>query len=79
MEKVIANCVRGNESEDMAQTSVFTSITEISNFFKGGADGYPPTQKQSCLQGLCLHIDDLNIKPFKTEKLKTTYLQNTLN
>ncbi|MFD1737574.1 DUF2071 domain-containing protein [Bacillus salitolerans] len=77
-DKEVEIYISGSQSEEMDQMSVFTSINEISDFFKSGSDGYSPTQIEGCYQGLCLQTDDWNMSPFKVEKLKVTYLQNRL-
>ncbi|MUK90756.1 hypothetical protein GMD78_20580 [Ornithinibacillus sp. L9] len=71
--------ISGNECEALPEISVFSSIDEISAFFKGGEDGYSPNPKQNCVQGLCLQTDNWNMKPFMVDNLKTTYMQNKLN
>ncbi|WLD93027.1 hypothetical protein [Alkalihalobacillus sp. AL-G] len=68
----------GEECESFPASSVFSSIDEISEFFKGGATGYSPTKKQNCLHGMCLQTDDWNMRPFQVDQLSTTYFHKIL-
>jgi hypothetical protein len=69
---------KGEETDKLPSTSVFSTIEELSEFFRGGADGYSPTKKGDCLQGMCLVTHTWNMTPLHIETLDTTFFTNTL-
>jgi hypothetical protein len=69
---------KGHETDKLPSTSIFSSIDELTEFFRGGADGYSPTKKGDCLQGMCLVTHTWNMTPLHIETLDTTFFTNSL-
>jgi hypothetical protein len=69
---------KGWETDNLPSSSVFNTMEEISRFFRGGSDGYSPTKKGNCLQGMCLVTHTWNMIPLHIETLDTTYFNNIL-
>lgn len=69
---------KGWKTDTLSKTSLFKSIEEISDFFRGGKDGYSPTKKGNCHQGMCLITHTWNMAPLHIETVDTSYFTRTL-
>ena len=65
--------VRGQVTDSLSSTSVFTSLDEASKFFARGALGYSPTDRVGEMEGLELRCFDWKIEPLAVERIESSF------
>jgi hypothetical protein len=70
---------RGKEVDELPKSSVFSTMEQITDFFRGGSEGYSPIRSGKCLQGMCLVTHTWNMTPLHVETIETTYFTNKLS
>jgi hypothetical protein len=68
--------VAGRLSDQLAPSSIFSSITEASAFFERGSLGYSATQTDDCFDGLELRCRDWQVTPLAIDQIESSYFMD---
>jgi hypothetical protein len=66
----------GKLSDNLPKNSVFSSLTEASNFFEKGSLGYSATQNASELDGILLQIENWKVVPIELDFVHTSFYED---
>lgn len=69
--------VDGRCCDDLAESSVFSSLREASDFFERGAIGYSETSCSGEYDGLELQTFDWQVEPLTVERVKSSFFGDT--
>ncbi len=68
--------VRGVVAEELPPSSVFGSIEEASEFFRGGSVGYSPNADSRRFQGLELRCREWQVEPLAVEEVRSSFFDD---
>ena len=69
--------VKGRKVDHMPDTSVFFSLRQSSDFFKGGAVGYSVTRDCCRFDGIRLETAGWEVSPFEVEEVGSSFFSDT--
>src|SRR5262249_23037039 len=69
--------VEARQADDLASGSLFRSMSEASDFFRGGAVGWSSRPNNNDFDGLELRCDEWRMEPLKVEKVESSFFQDT--
>ncbi len=72
----IAVAIEGEVAEQLPATSIFSSLTESSEFFEGGSVGYSVTSDAGRLDGLRLETKEWRVEPLRIKSLYSSYFSD---
>ena len=65
-------------ADELNPNSIFTSLTEASDFFARGSAGYSATGNAGCWDGLELHTDDWEVEPLKVNEVRSSFFDDRM-
>ncbi|MCY2964112.1 MAG: DUF2071 domain-containing protein [Planctomycetota bacterium] len=68
--------VEGTVATQLPETSVFSSISEASQFFRNGAVGYSATRTPGVFDGMELETDVWKVEPLAVERVESSWISN---
>ena len=68
--------VDGHLAQNIPGGSIFTSISEASDFFKRGSLGYSVGNEPDCYDGLELRSFDWQVQPLAVNRVESSYFEN---
>jgi hypothetical protein len=69
----IAVEIEGEIAEDLPSNSIFSSLSEASEFFEGGALGYSVTSDPNRLDGITLATEEWKVEPFQIKNVYSSF------
>ncbi|HZI33725.1 MAG TPA: hypothetical protein VFF11_15400, partial [Candidatus Binatia bacterium] len=69
--------VHARRTSKFSTTSVFTSLTEASEFFARGSVGYSATENPNCCDGLELYTPQWQVVPLKIQSVTSSFFDDT--
>ncbi|MDQ3711650.1 MAG: DUF2071 domain-containing protein [Acidobacteriota bacterium] len=73
MDKTISVKLKGKISEKLPDNSIFSSLTEASNFFETGSLGYSVTNGAQHLDGIVLQTKEWKVDAFELDFVHSSY------
>jgi hypothetical protein len=68
--------VQADLAERLPKTSIFASLEEASEFFRGGSLGYSTTRDPRTFQGLELRCPEWKVEPLEVESVQSSYFDD---
>lgn len=68
--------VKGKRHDQLPASSIFKSVEESSEFFKGGSVGFSPGYKKDDYQGLQLITENWRVEPFEVRDVYSSYFSD---
>jgi len=70
--------VRARVATQLPSSSIFNSLTEASEFLRGGSVGYSATRERRWFDGLALQIEDWQVEPLDVEHVASSFFDDRL-
>lgn len=69
--------IEGRVTTEFPESSVFHSLQDASDFFKGGALGYSATRTAGSFDGLELRTSNWNVQPLQVDRVESSFFQDS--
>jgi uncharacterized protein YqjF (DUF2071 family) len=73
---VTSMSVRGHRTDNLPESSVFSSVAEASAFFQAGSLGYSATRDSTRFQGLELRCRNWQVEPLAVEEVHSSFFED---
>jgi hypothetical protein len=73
---VTSMSVRGHRTDNLPESSVFSSVAEASAFFQAGSLGYSATPDSTRFQGLELRCRNWHVEPLAVEAVHSSFFED---
>ncbi len=73
---VTSVAVKARLADRLPKTSIFKSLEQASEFFRGGALGYSVTRDPATFQGLELRCPAWKVEPLTVESVRSSYFDD---